>query len=56
MRLPRRREVGRGVPAGSHEGPLEKTLVFLVFLRGRLGNPTGGINVQDADLINSIKT
>ena len=47
--------MGRGVPAGSHEGPLQKTLVSLVFLRGRLWNSTGGINVQDADLINTVK-
>ena len=50
------RQVGRGVPTGFHEAPLRKPLEFLVFLMGRLWNSTAGINVQDADLINSIKT
>ena len=58
--------MGRGVPAGSHEGPASKTLIFgsyklsLDFSRFLthlvLWNSTGGINVQDADLINTIKT
>ena len=56
MQLPRRREVGRGVPAGSHEGPLQKPLEILVFLRGRLWNPIDGHSVQDVDLTNTIET
>ena len=50
-----RREVGRGGPTGFHEGPLQKPLEFLVFLRGRLWNSTGGHSAQDADLTHDIK-
>ena len=49
-----RREVGRGVTVGFHEGPLEKPLEFLVFLRGCLWNPTGGHSAQDADLTHEL--
>ena len=51
-----RREAGRGPPAGSHEAPLRKTLVFLVFLRRRLWNSAGGHGPHDANLMLIVKT
>ena len=49
----------RGVPAGSHKGPLQKMelpALARFFTFPLHTNSTAGINVQDADLTNSIKT
>ena len=53
--VPRRCEVGRGVPTRLHGAPLQKLLEILVFLRGRLWNSTGGHSPQNANLTNTIK-